>query len=337
MFYLFVRFLCGINGRFFFKEVEVNGLENIPTDGGFLLALNHSNSFLDGVICAITNPVSLHYLTRSDVFAPPWEGILTSLHQVPVYRLRDGISKLAKNDETFAKCYRLINEDTGVLIFPEANTAKTYYLRPITKGASRLAINAQLNNEKPMYILPAGITYVDYNESGHKVFINYGEPIKVSDYLADYEDKPPLTINKLKKELSQRIKGQLAIPEEDEHYDRKVKIIQQYGDLCTFDELKKLINEHERVALTEQKPTRSLMHGLLSIPPWPVFYLIKTILSNFEDQQFILSVKFLVGMVSLPVYWTIIFCVAFYFTGFWISVSIVGLLVLSLLARAQFK
>ena len=107
MFYLFVRFLCGINGRFFFKEVEVNGLENIPTDGGFLLALNHSNSFLDGVICAFTNPIGLHYLTRSDVFAPPWEGILTSLHQVPVYRLRDGISKLAKNDETFAKCYRL--------------------------------------------------------------------------------------------------------------------------------------------------------------------------------------------------------------------------------------
>jgi len=116
-----------------------------------------------------------------------------------------------------------------------------------------------------------------------------------------------------------------------------VKIIQQYGDLCTYDELKKLINEHERVAIAEQKPNKSFMHGLLSLPHWPVFYLIKTILGNFKDQQFILSIKFLGGMVLLPIYWTIIFCVAFYLGGFWISVSVVGMFVLSLLARAQFK
>ena len=337
MYYTFVRNSCAVFARFFFKEVEVNGRENIPTDAGYILALNHPNSFIDAVLCSASNPLGLHYLTRSDAFVPPWDTVLQTLHLMPVYRFRDGIKKLAKNDETFAKCYRLFAEDSGVLIFSETSTAKEYYLRPISKGTARLAINAQLNNSKPMYILPAGITYVEYDESGHKVFINYGKPIDISSYLEDYAEQAPRTLNKLKADVSKSINALLAVQSHDDSYERKSQIIRQYGDLCTFDELKQLLDDYERVDSKPIKSFPSIMHTLLSIPHWPVFALIKKVLSNFKDQQFILSVKFLVGIVTLPFYWLFIFLLLFFFAGLGIAASVTGLVVLSLLLRGQCK
>ena len=337
MYYTFVRNLCAVFAHFFFKEVEVNGRENIPTDAGYILALNHPNSFIDAVLCSGSNSLGLHFLTRSDAFVPPWDTVLQTLHLMPVYRLRDGIKKLAKNDETFDKCYELFRNGSGVLIFSEANTAKQYFLRPISKGTARLAINAQLNNPKPMYILPAGISYVEYDESGHKVFINYGKPIDITAYLDDYAEKPPVTLNKLKAHVSNSISELLTVQSQDESYERKVSIIRQYGDMCNYDELKALLNDYERVTIKPEDASTSMMHTLLSIPHWPVFALIKRVLSDFKDPQFILSVKFLVGMVSLPVYWLIIFCLLYFFAGFWIAASVTGLFVLSLLVRAQFK
>lgn len=329
--------MCWVGARFFFKEFEVNGRENIPKDAGYILALNHPNSFLDAILCGVSSPPSLYYLTRSDVFVSPWDMFLESIQMMPVYRMRDGIKKLAKNEDTFKRCYELIDNDSGVLIFSEANTAKEYSLRPISKGTARLAINAQLACAKPMYILPAGISYVNHDHSGHKVFLNYGQPISISKYLAEYENQAPVTLNKLKADVTEAIKNLLIIPEKDDHYDDKAQVIQQYGDMCSYDEITKLITDYERIT-TSKKPKRAnWLLGLISIPHWPIFYLISSVLKEIKDPQFVLSVKFLVSVLVLPLYWLLIFILVIPFLGFWISLVVVGSLILSLLIRAQLK
>ncbi len=332
-----MRWLCAVGAKYFFKSIEVIGKENIPDDSGYILAVNHQNSFIDAIICAVTNPPSLHYLTRSDVFVPPWDTILGALHMMPVYRMRDGIAKLSKNEETFARCYRLMEDHGGVLIFSEANTIKHHYLRPLSKGTARLAIQSQQAVSQPMYIVPTGLNYVHHDESNHKVVVQYGKPIAVNDYMQAYQEEPPQTLNKLKKDLTDAIKSLMWIPEKDDHYEKKSAIVRHFGDYCSFQELTALINDHERVSLPENRHKSRILKSLMSLPNWPVFYLTGVILKQMQDPQFILSIKFLASIFLLPIYWLLIYILILPFLGFWITNVVIALMILSLFLRAQVK
>jgi len=150
---------------FYFGRLEVNGKEHIPRDAPYIIAPNHQSAFLDAVLmgCFHRKPVS--FLTRSDVFVEPFTKVLTALNMMPVYRIRDGYEKLSKNEEVFARCREILSSGNPVLIFPEGNMGEGHFLRPLTKGTSRMAIQSQLEITKDIYILPVGINYFHHEQA----------------------------------------------------------------------------------------------------------------------------------------------------------------------------
>ena len=165
--YKFVKYSGRIGLPLYFGELEINGKEHIPRDVPFLIAPNHQSAFLDAVIMGVYNPKPVHFLTRSDVFVSPFIGALKALNMMPVYRLRDGYEKLSKNEEIFAKCEQLLAQGLPVLIFPEGNMGDGHFLRPLTKGTARLAIQSYEHLGTEVQILPVGINYFN------KTFISF--------------------------------------------------------------------------------------------------------------------------------------------------------------------
>jgi 1-acyl-sn-glycerol-3-phosphate acyltransferase len=163
-----------------------------------LLACNHPNSFLDGVIFATLFNEPVHSLARGDVFKMPVvRKLLAAVKLLPVYRTSEGVENLSANYTTFAQCHEIFEQNGIVLIFSEGRCVNEWHLRPLKKGTARLAISSW-NMNIPLRVLPVGINYSSFRRFGKNVFINFGSPIVSSSILADDTDgMSNVTFNKL--------------------------------------------------------------------------------------------------------------------------------------------
>ncbi|MBC7949693.1 MAG: 1-acyl-sn-glycerol-3-phosphate acyltransferase [Chitinophagaceae bacterium] len=142
--------------------------------GPILLACNHPNSFLDGVILDTIFEQPLYSLARGDVFKNPAANkFLTRLHLLPVYRTSEGVENLSSNYETFDECLRIFRQDGIVIIFSEGRCINEWHLRPLKKGTARLTM-AAWGSEIPLRVLPVGINYSSFRRFGKNLFINFG-------------------------------------------------------------------------------------------------------------------------------------------------------------------
>ncbi len=96
----------------FLLSYRVHGVENIPSEGGVILAANHT-SFFDPPLVGIASRRAMWYLARKTLLEWPVLGpVFPSLNVIPVDR--DG------NDRTALKSIiRLLLDGEGVVLFPE--------------------------------------------------------------------------------------------------------------------------------------------------------------------------------------------------------------------------
>ena len=82
---------------------------------------------------------------------------LDALKMLPVYRIRDGFSSLKKNNVIFEMCYDLLRDKKKLMMFSEGSHHNEYFLKRISKGSSRLALDAQIKSaHKNIYLIPVG-------------------------------------------------------------------------------------------------------------------------------------------------------------------------------------
>lgn len=174
----FVRFVL----RFYIKQVEVNGLDNLPTKGPIILAGFHPNSFLDALVinCTVNRPI--WSLARGDAFKKSFaRKILSKFYMMPIYRLSEGKEYLGKNDETFERCYEIFEKGGQVLIFSEGVCKNQTELLPLKKGTARLAFQTW-QTEVNLQIVPVAINYESYNKLGKNIVLNFGPPISKNEF-----------------------------------------------------------------------------------------------------------------------------------------------------------
>ena len=93
------------------------GLENIPTEGAFLLISNHQ-SFLDPLFCGINTGRPLFFLARDTLFKNWFFGpLLVSVNAIAVRR---GEADLGAIKKVIAK----LKEGRGVCLFPEGTRTR---------------------------------------------------------------------------------------------------------------------------------------------------------------------------------------------------------------------
>ena len=149
--------------------------------GPLLLACNHPNSFLDGIILDILFDEPIWALARGDVFKKPFYiKFLKAVKLMPVYRTSEGPENLHTNYKTFDACKEIFQKNGIVQIFSEGKCINEWHLRPLKKGTARLAISSWENNI-PLLVLPVGINYSSFRRFGKNVYINFGDIIRKED------------------------------------------------------------------------------------------------------------------------------------------------------------
>ncbi len=295
--------------RFYFDKIEFIGMEKIPRDKPCLFSPNHQNAFIDALLIGGSAPIKISYLTRSDVFDTPLRWFLDALQMLPIYRIRDGYEKLSLNDAIFETCRDHFRKGKSILMFSEGNHGKEYFLRPLSKGSSRLALESQEQvSEQEIFMIPVGVNYYHHRKPGFKLSMVFGDPISMKDYMEEYHDYKAKAINRLKKDLSEGMKECMILPENDESYEEKKQLINKDNEHLSFHEFRKAIQQPGK--LKERKPYKpGLMRlaDIISAVNFLPLLVIRKVLMPVKDIVFICSLKYAIGMFLLPVWWLFLY------------------------------
>lgn len=213
MIYKIIQYILKLYLPVFFKKIEYRGLDNVAQDKPVIYAVNHQNAFMDGILTALKLKRPVYFLTRSDVFTGKWiVKLFKVLNLVPIFRQQDGAKDLrSKNLETFAYCINELENRNPILIFPEGQSRPVHHFFGLKKGVARLAFSAEEKNnfKLNLHVIPVSINYENHFIGGKKVYVNYGDPIKLSDYEAAYKANPSMARNKFLQNLGDEMKNNL--------------------------------------------------------------------------------------------------------------------------------
>lgn len=237
--YSSIRFLVRFMFRQFYRKIIVTGQENIPTKTPLILAPNHQNALMDPLAVIFTNPLKSVYLARADLFKSSFSrSILTSFRMLPVYRVRDGIGNVERNDETFDGTTQILEANESVAVFPEAQHHGARFLLPIKKGVPRIAFLAEekTNFQLDVQVVPVGINFSNYGNFRSVLQVNYGKVIPVKQFQAAYEEAQVKGFNALRDALSDGMRPLMIDIQDKVHYG-------------TIDKLRKIYNKEMQVQL----------------------------------------------------------------------------------------
>lgn len=173
MLYNIVKGIVRIFLVFVFR-LKRRGVENIPKEGGVILAFNH-RSYWDPVVAAVTSNRTLHFMAKAELFKnPAFGGLIKKLGAFPVSR--------GKNDIGAIKAaMKILRNGEAMLIFPEGRRIKDGRKVKAKAGVACIAQMARVP------VIPVNISG-DYKWM-HKITVTYGEPIVLDEYYGKKMDQ----------------------------------------------------------------------------------------------------------------------------------------------------
>jgi 1-acyl-sn-glycerol-3-phosphate acyltransferase len=208
--------------KVFYKKIYVHNLQNLPVKQPYILAPNHQNALMDALTFVCNTPLQVVFLARADIFKGKLMiHFLNYLNIMPIYRIRDGMDNVRKNDEVFDKTALVFrNKNNPICIFPEGNHGNKRRLRPLVKGIFRMAFLAQedYKDQPGVKILPVGLDYGHYTNFKTSLFIHFGKPIEVCEYYRLFEEDKAKAINALKERLASEMQKLMIDIQNEEYY-----------------------------------------------------------------------------------------------------------------------
>ena len=201
---ILLRIWVWIAVRMYYRRIKVVGLEKVPKGTPVIFAPNHQYAFMDALVVVIANQKIPYFLVRGDIFKSSIASfLLRSLRMMPVYRQRDKVNVLSKNEDIFNRCVEMLHERQHLVIFPEGNHSKIRKIRPMRKGVFRIGFRAINENpeSKDLVIVPVGINYDDHSKFQSDLLVRFGDPIKLEDYNAEYNENQAKTFSELSGKL----------------------------------------------------------------------------------------------------------------------------------------
>ena len=318
LFYKIILLLLKNYNRFYFRRIRIYGQEHIPKEGGVIFSPNHQGAFLDPLLVGTSCGSKVTSLTRSDVFGGPFQWFLDALKMLPVYRIRDGYSSLRKNVAIFDRCHQILGKGDHMMMFSEGSHHNEYYLQRLSKGSSRLALEAQEKfPDSIIYIVPVGINYSHHQLPWQEVHLVYGSPILVGEFLEAYRENSSATINQLRETLEHTLKACLWLPENEEHYLKKKKYINLENLKLGFFRLREQL-ELDPEQLKISKKGGFLVRfwiSLFSLPNLLPLIGIRRVVKLFPEIVFHNSIKYIVGLFMFAFWWKILIFSGMYIYG----------------------
>ncbi len=146
-------------------EICYDGLENIPADGGFIVASNHIHAIDPGAISLAIEDRQLHFMAKKELFENPVTGFfLKKLNGFPV--VRGGA-----DSEALKFAVRLVKEGHILGIFPEGTRSPDQIPKKAKSGIARIAKASSAD------VLPVAIINNDGLKKHSKYTIRFGKLI----------------------------------------------------------------------------------------------------------------------------------------------------------------
>lgn len=207
--------------RCHYNHFVVRGAENLPTDGAYIIAPCHQQALMEPLAVLYFAPKPPVFLARADIFAKPTlRAILTFLRILPVYRIRDGQQNLGKNQIIFDQSRDVLLDGYPLCLMAEGRHNNRHHLLPFGKGMFRIAGETQLKlGDHPLYIVPTGIDFDDYERPYSNVVVNIGKPIPVQPFMETYRTDEPVALNQMRDALTEALLPQMHDIRDEEHYD----------------------------------------------------------------------------------------------------------------------
>jgi len=219
--YAFLKIFVNFNFKSYFRSVTISGKENIPENKPIIFAPNHQNALMDALALLTTTKGQPVFLARSDIFKKPLLAkALSFLKMIPIYRIRDGYGNLKFNDDILRKITTILAKNHTMVIFPEGNHGDKRLLRPLKKGICRMAFQAEeaYNYKLDIQIVPVGLDYTNYYKFNHNLFVNFGKPIPVQDYISLYKEAPSKAYLKILGKISEELKKLMIQVNNSQYY-----------------------------------------------------------------------------------------------------------------------
>ncbi|WP_159522385.1 1-acyl-sn-glycerol-3-phosphate acyltransferase [Sunxiuqinia indica] len=209
------------------KKITVIGKNQIPDDRPVIFAPNHQNGLMDPLAVICTSSTQPVWLARADLFKlKSVRPILHFFKILPIYRIRDGKSKLAENETIFNKAIEILEHKKQLALFPEATHSGKRQMLPHRKAIPRIAFLAEEKNnfKLNLQIIPVGIYYSHYWKFNREVLVNYGKPFTIDHYQEQYLQNPNQSLLDLKDEIEQKVE-ELTINVRSKKYYENYELI----------------------------------------------------------------------------------------------------------------
>lgn len=171
---------------------KINGLENIPKEGSFIVSANHA-SYIDHLILSsiIVTHIGkkVHYLAKKEHFETFFQRIWhKNVGAIPIDRQAGGV-------EALKVAIGYLKDNHVIGIYPEGTRTLNGELQRAKTGAARLALAAKVP------ILPVGFTNTfNILPKGKRIphfkrtDVNIGKPIYFNEYYKKENDKKAIRL-----------------------------------------------------------------------------------------------------------------------------------------------
>lgn len=155
----FLEWLSRTIVKIFFREILIEGKENLPDSGPILFTPNHPNALLDPLLIQFfARDFQVRFVAKAPLFEIPIFGsILRSMGAIPVVRKID-VNTDVDYTHFFSACVDALKQGDSIAIFPEGRSLPQPFLAPMRTGPARLFFMAHDQGIK-VHIVPVGLNY----------------------------------------------------------------------------------------------------------------------------------------------------------------------------------
>jgi 1-acyl-sn-glycerol-3-phosphate acyltransferase len=209
----------------FFRQIEVEGRQNVPTQGPILLVPNHTNALVDPLFLVVALRRRVTITAKNVLAQNPLLGILMSGLGVVTFHRREDVGKGAephKNVRSLERCQQILAEGGALCIFPEGVSHSDPQMRRFRTGPARIALDfvrdkgnsgAESSPHAPregvrhaerddypsrLRIVPVGLLYTEKDRFRSQAWLRFGSPVDVARW---HEGQPQADARQLTDEI----------------------------------------------------------------------------------------------------------------------------------------
>ncbi len=183
--YRLLRRVASLALRWYYRGIEVIGIENVPATGPVIVAANHWNALIDALVIACALDRRVRLTAKATLLANPVTRLLVRvvgiipLRHASDERHNDARLSETRNAESFSAILDALSSGEVVLIFPEGRSHSEPELGRLKTGCARLALMAQVERALPSVpIIPVGLTFEEKGRPRTRVLVRVGPPLR---------------------------------------------------------------------------------------------------------------------------------------------------------------